>query len=326
MQTVNLSAALSEGYVQFRQSLVSVPNLLLRQVVQMLPEDFMLLQPALAQSMENGAESSLEGMGNILGQVSGAGLGIVFVFFLAVNWAVEGDRFVRTVLLLSNQRREWLRELFLHIEERLSRYLIGLGTLSFVVGVLALVGYLIIGLPYAVLLAVFAGLMEAVPVIGPAIGAIPAIIVAFSISPEAAITVIVLSALIQAAENIWLVPKVMGSSMGVPPFVTLIAMLAFSTLFGIAGAFIAIPVAAVIQVLIEALIEYRQGQNREKLGRDQVSATRYEINELIQDIRLQAREKKINIPGESELMEDTLEEIALDLDKLLQQSGAGEQS
>lgn len=323
-QTVNLSAALSEGYNQIRLSLVSVPNLLVRQIVQMLPEDFTLLQPMLTQSVENGVEGGLDGVGLIVGQVFGAGLSVIFVFFLAVNWAVEGDRFVRTVLLLSSQRREFLRDLFLHIENRISRYLAGVGALSLVVGVLALIGYLIIGLPYAVVLAVFAGLMEAVPMIGPALGAVPAVAVALSISPAAAIAVIVLSVLIQAAENVWIFPKVMGTSMGVPPFVTLIAMLAFSTLFGIAGAFIAIPVAAVIQVFLETIIEHRQGQTGDEIGRDRVSAVRYEIKELVEDIRLQAREKKTGALDELQDMEDTLEEIALDLDELLKQSAAGE--
>lgn len=319
MQTVNLSTALSEVYVRIRQSLVAVPNLLMRQVLQLLPEDLALLGPTMSQPGTPNIEGSLEGVGRVLGQGLNVALGLVFVFFLAVNWSVEGDRLLRGALLLTNHRRELIRETLINIENRISRYLTGLGLLSLIVGTLALCGYLIIGLPYALVLAIFAGIMEAVPVIGPAIGAVPAVLVALSISPGAVIAVIVISVLIQAAENIWIFPRVMGSSMGVPPFVTLIAMLAFSALFGAAGAFIAIPIAAVIQVLIEAVVEHRGKQRGEGIGRDWVSAVRYEIQELVADIRAQVRSKKLATDVELEGLEDSLEAIALDLDSLLQQ-------
>lgn len=319
-QTFNLSNALADSYLQIRQSLVSVPNLLVRQLVQTLPEDFSLLQPVLAQSMENGVDGNMQGVGNIVSQILGTGLGIVFVFFLATNWAVEGDRFVRTALLLSSKRREIFRETFYLIEERISRYLTGVGLLSLIVGGLALIGYLIIGLPNALVLAVFAGMMEAVPVIGPALGAVPAVLVALSISPGAAIAVIVLSILIQAAENVWIFPRVMGSSMGVPPFVTLIAMVAFSTLFGIPGAFIAIPIAAVFQVLLETVIEQRRDRVEDEIGRDRISTVRYEIKELVDDIRSHTRDQDVQLESELEQMQETLESIALDLDALLQRS------
>jgi predicted PurR-regulated permease PerM len=319
IQTVNLSTALAEAYAQIRQSLIAVPNLLIRQVLQLLPEDLSMLGSTATQARDPTLTGSLEEMGRYLGQGFNVILRIIFVIFLAVNWSVEGDRLLRGVLLLTGQQREFIRETFVSVENRISRYLTGLGLLSLIVGGLALCGYLIIGLPYALVLAIFAGIMEAVPVIGPAIGAVPAFLVALSISPGAAAAVIVVSILIQAVENIWIFPRVMGSSMGVPPFITLIAMLAFSTLFGIAGAFIAIPIAAVAQVLIEGVVETRRKQKGEAFGRDWISALRYEIQELIEDIRLQMRAKKPLVNGELEKLEDDLEAITLDLDTLLQQ-------
>ena len=319
IQTVNLSTALAEAYAQIRQSLIAVPNLLIRQVLQLLPEDLSMLGLTATQARDPTLTGSLEEMGRYLGQGFNVILRIIFVIFLAVNWSVEGDRLLRGALLLTGQQREFIRETFVSVENRISRYLTGLGLLSLIVGGLALCGYLIIGLPYALVLAIFAGIMEAVPVIGPAIGAVPAFLVALSISPGAAAAVIVVSILIQAVENIWIFPRVMGSSMGVPPFITLIAMLAFSTLFGIAGAFIAIPIAAVAQVLIEGVVETRRKQKGETFGRDWISALRYEIQELIEDIRLQMRAKKPLVNGELEKLEDDLEAITLDLDTLLQQ-------
>jgi predicted PurR-regulated permease PerM len=197
-----------------------------------------------------------------------------------------------------------------------------MGLLSLIVGGLAMIAYLIIGLPNAVILAIFAGIMEAVPVIGPALGALPAIIVALTISPGAAIAVIVVSVLIQAAENIWIFPRVMGSSLGVSPFLTLITMFIFSTLFGVIGAFIAIPVTAVAKVLVEAVVEYRRNQAGDEMGRDRMGLLRYEIQELVADIRAQTRSAESTANEGLVELEDSLEMIALDLDALLQISNS----
>jgi hypothetical protein len=166
--------------------------------------------------------------------------------------------------------------------------------------------------------------MEAVPVIGPALGAVPAIIIALSISPSVAIAVIVISVVIQVAENIWIFPRVMGSSLGVPPFLTLVVMLIFSTLFGAVGAFIAIPLAAVGKVLLDAVGEYLREQTGNGIGRDRMSVVRYEIQELIDDIRSQARSREIEPSEEMLDIEESLEAIAVDLDVLLKQTD-GEQ-
>jgi predicted PurR-regulated permease PerM len=323
-QTINLTTALAEGYANVRQSAFNGTSLLLRQLVLALPVDIRLLQSAVSQSAEAGMESSLGGMGSVLQQVFGVGLGLIFVLFLAVNWSVEGDRFLHTLLLLSNQRREFIREKIANLEDRISRYLRGLSLLSLIVGVMALAGYLAIGLPYALILAIFAGIMEAVPVIGPALGAVPAIIIALSISPSVAIAVIVISVVIQVAENIWIFPRVMGSSLGVPPFLTLVVMLIFSTLFGAVGAFIAIPLAAVGKVLLDAVGEYLREQTGNGIGRDRMSVVRYEIQELIDDIRSQARSREIEPSEEMLDIEESLEAIAVDLDVLLKQTD-GEQ-
>jgi hypothetical protein len=187
---------------------------------------------------------------------------------------------------------------------------------------MALICYLLIGLPYAVILAVFAGIMEAVPVIGPTLGAVPAIIIALSVSPGAAIAVIVVTVLIQAVENIWIFPRVMGSSVGVPPFLTLIAMLVFTSLFGATGALIAIPATAVGKAVSDVVIEYLGSQRREAIGRDRLGALRYDLQELVSDIRSESRNRELLESGELFELEDSLEAIALDLDTLLEQSSS----
>jgi len=112
----------------------------------------------------------------------------------------------------------------------------------------------VIGLPYPLALGALAGLLEFVPMVGPTLGAIPAVIVALSISPQAALIVVVYSIVIQVAENNILVPRLMGHSVGVSPVIVILAVFAFTSLLGITGAFLAIPLAAILQVLMDHLV------------------------------------------------------------------------
>jgi predicted PurR-regulated permease PerM len=140
------------------------------------------------------------------------------------------------------------------METKVSAYIGGQSILMLVVGSMALLAYGLIGLPYILVLAFVAGVMEAVPLIGPLMGAIPALLVALSIGPDKAIWVIVATLVIQQLENSILVPRIMSRAVGVNPFVTLLALLAFSSLLGIAGALMAIPLAAIIQLLLDRFV------------------------------------------------------------------------
>jgi AI-2E family transporter len=175
-----------------------------------------------------------------------------------------------------------------------------------------------------------AGVLEAVPMIGPLLGAIPAALVAFSIAPAKLIWVIVATIIIQQLENSLLVPRIMRKAVGVNPFVTLLAIFAFSTLFGLAGALMAIPMAAIIQLVLNRFIFHPAAMEPEvSAGRDYVSRLRYDAQDLAQDLRKQARLKKggsdLRIKQLDQVM-DEIETITTDLDVLLARaSTSGEQ-
>jgi hypothetical protein len=103
-------------------------------------------------------------------------------------------------------------------------------------------------------LAVIAGMMELIPVFGPALGAIPAFLVALSVEPEKAIWVVLATVFIQIIENAWLVPRIMKNSLGVNPIIVLLSLVAFSSVFGFPGAVIAIPAAGIIQLVIDRIV------------------------------------------------------------------------
>ena len=174
------------------------------------------------------------------------------IFFVAFFWTIESERIKRSAIaLLPLNRRETTRDLVTEIEGRVGGYVTGQLLLSAIIGTLSLVAYWIIGVPFALVLALVVALMEFIPVIGPLIGAIPSMIIALSVSPGTALWMVVASLVIHQLEANVFGPRVMKRTLGMRPLVTLVAMTAFGTLFGVLGALIALPLTAIIQLLLE---------------------------------------------------------------------------
>ena len=156
--------------------------------------------------------------------------------------------------LFPPQRKKGVREFLQLAENKLGGYIRGQGLLCLSIGVAAFIAYLLIGLPYTLVLAIFAAVMEMVPIFGPALGAVPALSVALSTAPEKAIWVVIATVLIQMLENVFLVPRIMRSSTGVNPIIVLLSLIAFSSVFGFAGALLALPLAAIIQLFVSRVV------------------------------------------------------------------------
>jgi predicted PurR-regulated permease PerM len=192
--------------------------------------------------------------------------------------------------------------------------------LCLAIGLLALIAYLILGLPNALALALIAGIFEAIPILGPALGAIPAILVAFAIEPPLAVWVILSTVIIQGLENYLLVPRVMGAAVGVNPILTLLSLATLSSLLGLPGGLMAIPFAAVIQLLLNRLVLSTDANSLAKqAGRDLTSALRYEVQDLIGDVRKQLRKKGARSNDANDQIEDAIEALAIELDVFLSQ-------
>ena len=182
-------------------------------------------------------------------------LSIVAIFLLAYYWTQESNIFVRMLVrLVSPARRNEIRELLNQAELRMGGYIRGQGILSLAVGLAAFIAYSLIGLPYTLVLAIIAGLMEMVPIFGPILGAIPALLVALSTDPGKVIWVLVATGVIQMLENAWLVPRIMNNSMGVNPIIIILSLVAFSSVFGFPGALLALPLAALIQLIVDRIV------------------------------------------------------------------------
>jgi len=187
--------------------------------------------------------------------------------------------------IMPPQRKKNIREFLQLAETKLGGYIRGQGLLCAAVGVAALIAYVLIGLPYALILAVSAGVMEMVPVFGPALGAIPALLVALSIDPGKALWVVIATVMIQLLENAVLVPRIMKHSMGVNPIIVLLSLIAFSSVFGFMGALLALPLAAILQLLVSRVVltaaeSARKAQDKEL----QIQSLIDESQELMQSL------------------------------------------
>jgi predicted PurR-regulated permease PerM len=119
-----------------------------------------------------------------------------------------------------------------------------------VIGVLAGIAVALLGLPSPVLLGIFAGITEAIPIFGPFLGAAPAVLLGFTVSPLYPLLVAAVFLVIQQVESNTLVPVVMNRVLALPPLTVVLALLVGGSLEGVAGALLAVPMAAALQVLV----------------------------------------------------------------------------
>jgi predicted PurR-regulated permease PerM len=319
-QSAKIAASVPDYYQSLRAWMVSSPNSLIEQLSLFLPINLSIPGLNLQTSQQ-----TLESAGQALGFVSTAG-NIIFtataVFLLAFYWTLYGKRTLHSLMLMvPTHQRERNRELISAIETKVGAYIAGQSVLCLVVGSLALAAYLLIGLPYPLVLALVAGVMEAVPMVGPLLGAIPALIIALSIDPSKAIWVVLATVVIQQMENSLLVPRVMRKAVGVNPFVSLLSLFAFSSLLGVAGALMAIPIAAIVQLLLERYVfSTNLTEPKSAPGRNLASRLRYEAQNLVQNLRKQSRLKKggsdQRVQQTDQIM-DEIETLAGELDLLL---------
>jgi predicted PurR-regulated permease PerM len=321
-QGTTIVAATPGYYQSLRGWMSNSPN----QVILRLGEFLPAALPGLDPVQQTGQEM-LASAGQALDYVTSAAKIIFFmtaILLLAFHWTLDGTRTIQTLLLLVPKgQRENIHELIAAMESKIGFYIAGQTVLCLIVGAMALVAYLLIGLPNALMLAFVAGALEAIPMVGPLLGAVPAALVALSIAPNRLVWVIVATIVIQQVENSLLVPRVMRKAVGVNPFVTLLAIFAFSSFFGIAGALMAIPMAAILQLLLNRFVFHPQAMDMEVMtGRDHASRLRYAVQDLAQDLRKQARLNKggsdLRVTQIDQVM-DEIDAITTDLDSLLAQ-------
>jgi len=169
----------------------------------------------------------------------------VITFYSLLYWE-QITNMVKSLFTGENEKRA--EKLIKNLEFGLGAWVRGQITLVIIIGVITYIGLALLGVPYALPLAIVAGLSEIVPVIGPIVGAIPAILAGFTVSPIIGIATVALYFVIQQLENNLIVPTVMRRAIGINPLVTILALIIGTKLYGIMGAVLAVPVAVTIKI------------------------------------------------------------------------------
>lgn len=181
-------------------------------------------------------------------------LNILAVFFMAYYLTLERPRLHQYLVRFFPKGSAEARAegLIVAVEGQVGGWVRGELTLMLVIGLMTYIGLTLLGIPYALPIAVLSGLLEAVPNIGPTIAAVPAILLGFTVEPKPYIGfgALAVSILIQQLENNLIVPKIMQSATGTAPLVTILVLLIGYTLAGVPGAILGMPIFLTLQTII----------------------------------------------------------------------------
>ncbi len=202
--------------------------------------------PGVAMS---GILSALQGIVGVVGA-------IVTVFVLPYYLLIEGDSLQKGFLkLFAKERRPQVARITDAVTVKVGAWLGGQLLLALVIGSTAAFGLWVMGVPYFWVLGLLAAVGEMIPVVGPILAAIPAILVGFTVSVQTGFFVGGYFAIQQFIENNFLVPRIMERQVGLSAVAVIVALLIGTELLGVVGALLAVPSAAIAQVLFQELVE-----------------------------------------------------------------------
>jgi predicted PurR-regulated permease PerM len=205
-------------------------------------------------------------LGDAAGVLSDIGVGVVNSLFAGITIIVL------SVFMLNSargwldafadryppERARWIKRLYDRIGATVGNYVAGALVQATIAGLLAWIMLMILGVPYALPLAVVVFLLDLVPLVGATLGAIiVGVVTLFSDFPVDTIIWVIFSVIYQQVENTVIQPRIQARAVAVHPFVVLVSVLFGSTLFGVLGALLAIPVAAAIQITIREYTTFR---------------------------------------------------------------------
>ncbi|MDD4607110.1 MAG: AI-2E family transporter [Patescibacteria group bacterium] len=205
---------------------------------------------SLSANMGVATKSLIDTIGSIMGGLTSFVLILIITFYISVK---KDSTKIFLELIVPQKYQVYTVQLVDKMQNKIGQWLKGQLFLCLIIGILSYVGLLIINVKYALLLALIAGIMEIIPFIGPTLGALPAILLAFMQSPLKALLVLILYIVIQQLENNLIVPHVMKKAVGLNPIVTIIAIAIGAKLAGVLGAIIAVPVVASLSILVKDL-------------------------------------------------------------------------
>lgn len=243
---------------QARALWTAFPDILHRGQLWLIERGLLTRELSIREAVQQAPGTGGDAVGTVIGAVTtvlGGLFGVLTVLIIAFYLLVDADSLVRTFLrLFPRDEQPRVHDAAHRVATKVSAWLGGQLLLAAIIGSTAALGLWLMGVPYFYVLALVAGIGEMIPIVGPLLSAIPAIIVAFTVSPALGLGVIVFFVVQQQIENHVLVPKIMERQVGISAVMVIIALLIGGSLLGIVGAILAVPTAAILQVLFEELV------------------------------------------------------------------------
>ncbi|MDP3043303.1 MAG: AI-2E family transporter [bacterium] len=215
---------------------------------------------SISSNLQKAAGGIFSTVANIFGGIFSFFLVLVMTFYMVV----EENAIKKLVWSIAPVKHQsYIMQLINRMQIKIGLWLRGQLVLSFIIFILIYAGLSILGVKYALVLALIAGLVEFVPYLGPMLAAIPAVFLAFTQAPMLALFVAALYYIIQLVENNILVPKIMQKAVGLNPIVSIAVLLMGFKIAGVAGAILSIPVATAVSVFINDLFDSKAAERSE---------------------------------------------------------------
>ena len=212
----------------------------------------------------NLAQGVATGITGLVSTLTGIVLSLVTVPFILFYLLKDGEKLPKFVLNICPPRmREGLHDVMHDMDKQISSYIQGQILVSMCIGAMVTIGFLIIGMDYALLLGFLAMITSVVPYLGPVIAITPAAIIALVTSPFMLIKLAIVWTVVQLIEGKFISPQIMGKSLSIHPISIIFVLLTAGSLFGVPGVILGIPGYAILKVLVTHLFKlFKQRYNR----------------------------------------------------------------
>ncbi|MGM0302281.1 hypothetical protein IGI66_001899 [Enterococcus sp. AZ048] len=205
-------------------------------------------------------------LASIIGKITTVVLLLITVPFILFYMLKDGEKLVPNIeRVFPEKQRDNIKGLLEQLNKTLSDYISGQAIECLFVGTFTFLGYLLIGVDYAFLFGVIAGLTNLIPYLGPYLGLAPALIYTFFNSPTQALLCIVVVLIVQQVDGNVIYPNVIGKSLNIHPLTIILILLVAGNLAGILGVFLGVPVYAILRTLVVFVVKIvKQGKQEER--------------------------------------------------------------
>lgn len=226
---------------------------LLDNTINFLPEDFDITDKIISGLKEIllGVSSNIAG---VFSQIGDIGTQIVLVPFILFYLLKDDKKFAeKFISIMPKAYKNHIINTLSSLDDILSIYISGQIIVTFIIGSLMFIGYLIIGLPNALLMGLFAMVTSVIPFLGPFLGILPALLIGLTISWTMIFKIVVIAVIVQQVEGNLITPNIMKSKLNIHPLLVIIIIIASVNVFGILGAFIGVPLYLIVNVIVKTI-------------------------------------------------------------------------